>query len=599
MILINGGFVWQFFELTTYLGNLLQWSSLLCKAFDDEIHLLNDQGGVPWFSGFTKLTVEAKCKLIVEEHDAASEFFMQYLENVTNDTSNRKDFSKQFPTYMSLILLKQGYPFSAFDILREYGIPKLESSLRNLISARGCHTAGSLHCNSHFKSISELLKFLTFNVKGSPKNEDQLKSAMAKIMQSELDLIEEPSSIWEDVRIVRETCLKYLLDTFSESSGDSAPETLTKLSSFAENALIGYNMNFAKACVKQSKLQLANRNLDSLEKVCKGSRSAVHKFNWELTNSEYLLKLSGFHDNVDVVSKHLRKSINSLSQYFSTNILASHENFSDLMTMFARSLLALHNLNSSEASVVASGIKNTRNNSFPSGFSIPWTETPSDAIDACFRTLQSACQFPLQKQSEISAQSYHLLSKFCLNVMSLTADSSRDTSQNASTLSEELVESLIDSTCQAMKLGKQESSAFFPRILEILADTEHKNALGTFESSVSEVASWMFLPWIDQIMAYLGDENILPCLLPLVKKIASDYPQAMFFPYKISVENNPLLPDKVIQDLRRLVSNSVLERIVVELQNVALTPSAVTSDFMQECSRNPVNQREQASDYHF
>ena len=573
------------------LYDLCDWENL-SSIFDDQIHLLTDQGSIPWFSGFTKLTVEAKCKLIVEDHDAASEFFMKYLENVTNNTCNRKDFSKQFPTYTSLILLKQGYPFSASDILREHGVPKLESALRNLVSARGSHAAGSSGCNNQFKPVSELLKFLSLNVKNSPKNEEQLKNLMTHVMRSELDLMEEPSSIWEDVRIVRESCLKYLLESFCETSPNIEPERMAKISIFAQNELIGYNMKFAYACVKQSRLQLANKNLDTLEKVCKSSGNILHKLNWELTNNAYLLKLSKFHDNVFIVSKHLKKSIISLTSYLSSSLLTSHENFSEVMTMLARSLLALYNINPSEASTVVSSIKNTRNETLPSGFLLPWNESPNDAIDACLKTLQTACEFPLRKQSDISAQNFHQLGKFCLNVISLFTDA--PASQGGNGITQHILESLIDSTCQALKLGKHDTSAFFPRILGILAEDMNENVLGIFRTSVLEVPSWMFLPWVDQIMAHLGDTNTRAHLVPLVKKIATDYPQAMFFPYKISVENNTLLPESVIQDLRRLVTNSVLERILAELQNVALTPSAVTSDFMQECSRNPIGQREQA-----
>lgn len=45
----------------------------------------------------------------------------------------------------------------------------------------------------------------------------------------------------------------------------------------------------------------------------------------------------------------------------------------------------------------------------------------------------------------------------------------------------------------------------------------------------------MFLGWINQIVAVI-DKSILPCVFPILKNIARNYPQALMYPLRVSSE---------------------------------------------------------------
>lgn len=102
----------------------------------------------------------------------------------------------------------------------------------------------------------------------------------------------------------------------------------------------------------------------------------------------------------------------------------------------------------------------------------------------------------------------------------------------------ELVEALITGVLTALRLGDGDDGireAFhqaherLPRVFELLAI--FKGCSHVFETGVGSVPSWPFLRWLPQALAHLPN---VPALQKPLQDLATDYPQALFWPLQLS-----------------------------------------------------------------
>ncbi|KAJ9593226.1 hypothetical protein L9F63_015225 [Diploptera punctata] len=95
---------------------------------------------------------------------------------------------------------------------------------------------------------------------------------------------------------------------------------------------------------------------------------------------------------------------------------------------------------------------------------------------------------------------------------------------------------IITSVLRAMKYGSWEAQQLFPCILQ-LPDLRSQSDL--FHSESCSVPVWMFLGWINQLLASLNTE-VGPVLYDLVRSLARTYPQAIVYGFQVSQENYTL-----------------------------------------------------------
>ena len=563
--------------LVRSVSSLCDWKQL-ASLFDSELNLEENDH---IFSGtHYKSLVDAKCKALLDDLDVSDDF-CSYLEKVTNDAASRKEFSRRFPLDMSLVLVKQGYPFNAKDIIRSYALPQLQFSLRSLMFPRGLTVTLDTERCPQFHPLSQLIKFLCSN----HQNLTQEKSAclIEEVTKSEMDPTTVSTSTWEEVRLVRKICLEFL----TELSG--SPDR--KLEALAGSKMVDYNIDFALAAVKQSRIELANRVLNQVRSAPSINVNLVQAFECELMNVDYLVKVASIHDNPKVVETHFRQSVDALISFLKTDVVSNHANYNKFLSALARSFLSIHNFNPTDSKLV-SGITPVHNQKFPNHFMLPWSPdcSPRDLVDASYKTLQTCCAFPMQKDDEVSAKSFFDLAKFCVNFLD---SQSEHASENEVVFAADVLRSLLTSVCEALRCGKVEASALFPRLVALLAYQMPAAIEVNFEREVSKVPTWMFLSWVEQIMSYVSEPNLNKLLKPVIIAIATDYPQAVYFPFKTTLEATEKLSSEktFVQQVASLVKNEVLERVLQELEETALTPLVALSDLMKEFSKLLPNER--------
>lgn len=59
-----------------------------------------------------------------------------------------------------------------------------------------------------------------------------------------------------------------------------------------------------------------------------------------------------------------------------------------------------------------------------------------------------------------------------------------------------------------------------------------------------------------------------PCVLPILKEIAKEYPQAIYYPFKISAEGLSEQAQGEVKELNALLSNPLLDSFIDALSNL-------------------------------
>ncbi|XP_067044034.1 DNA-dependent protein kinase catalytic subunit-like isoform X2 [Acropora muricata] len=88
---------------------------------------------------------------------------------------------------------------------------------------------------------------------------------------------------------------------------------------------------------------------------------------------------------------------------------------------------------------------------------------------------------------------------------------------------------------KAMCYGSDQALQRFPRLLQIVEMYPDTDTVQAFITKAAVVPSWMFIGWINQMLAIL-DKREGKAVQAILWEIAQTYPQALWYPFKISSE---------------------------------------------------------------
>eukprot|EP00897_Mesotaenium_endlicherianum_P010382 jgi/Mesen1/9372/ME000610S08690 len=107
------------------------------------------------------------------------------------------------------------------------------------------------------------------------------------------------------------------------------------------------------------------------------------------------------------------------------------------------------------------------------------------------------------------------------------------------------------------------------RVLALLG--KHPHTLSCFRARAPRVPTWLFIAWIPQMLAAV-DEPEGEALVRILEAIAAQYPQALFFPYRVSREDMSALAKERTARLAGLLESPRLESFARALEDVAWFP---------------------------
>eukprot|EP01119_Soliformovum_irregulare_P013151 TRINITY_DN3471_c1_g1_i1.p1 TRINITY_DN3471_c1_g1~~TRINITY_DN3471_c1_g1_i1.p1 ORF type:complete len:703 (-),score=223.51 TRINITY_DN3471_c1_g1_i1:67-2175(-) len=118
---------------------------------------------------------------------------------------------------------------------------------------------------------------------------------------------------------------------------------------------------------------------------------------------------------------------------------------------------------------------------------------------------------------------------------------------------------------RSMAAGSTAARDRFPRLLEILGNFPEVSKI--LRSEVKKIPSWMFIRWVAQMMALL-DKPEGPVVIPILIEIAKLYPQAVYYPFKISSEDLKPAAKKVTAPLEKILDKPLLNNLVTSLEKL-------------------------------
>ncbi|EGI63049.1 DNA-dependent protein kinase catalytic subunit [Acromyrmex echinatior] len=125
--------------------------------------------------------------------------------------------------------------------------------------------------------------------------------------------------------------------------------------------------------------------------------------------------------------------------------------------------------------------------------------------------------------------------------------------------SDEIFQEFLLSTLKSMYHDCLEATYYFPCLLrpERLQNDEMRE---TFVRECGELRPWLFLRWRDLLFSHLGTPLISTAIMPIIKRLAKAYPDAIIYNYYLTVERNPsILKDVNIQQIRSLLHDKAKE----------------------------------------
>ena len=125
--------------------------------------------------------------------------------------------------------------------------------------------------------------------------------------------------------------------------------------------------------------------------------------------------------------------------------------------------------------------------------------------------------------------------------------------------SDEIFQEFLLSTLKSMYHDCLEATHYFPCLLrpERLQNDETRE---TFIRECDELRPWLFLRWRDLLFSHLGTPSISTAIMPIIKRLAKAYPDAIIYNYYLTAERNPsILEDVNIQQIRSLLHDKAKE----------------------------------------
>jgi len=170
---------------------------------------------------------------------------------------------------------------------------------------------------------------------------------------------------------------------------------------------------------------------------------------------------------------------------------------------------------------------------------------------------------------------------FCDNVLRDKQQSQASSMFSVDTENIQLAKSTIRSTLEAIREEIPGAIDKFPRLLELLTQFDKSFEIITeFKELINTIPSWMFIRWISQMFPYLELPQG-PLVLPILLEIAKWYPQAIYFPFKISSEQFSPVALKLCAPLSNLLQHPLLDSLIQEFLRLT-HPEHRFKDYMEE-----------------
>ncbi|KAJ3391638.1 hypothetical protein HDU84_005588 [Entophlyctis sp. JEL0112] len=413
--------------------------------------------------------------------------------------------------------------------------------------------------------IFELDEFLSFAKDLKSQAFDDINTGkLFREWQSRYPSSVDSISIWDDVIIGRKRMIEMAID-FIDTESKFSPEFANEFKTLCSSNDLLYSRKMAKAAASQKLFDVADRWLETAtpEAGFFDPEFMAQYYKLQLMKCEHEREFFKRFEIVSNLARHMdyyKKSIRNTSNLMQMKFMLLEIRLLSQLGSSSESLKA----NDSFFESVASSKAITK---FANGKKL---ESKQDLYTFFFGRSKTNMQLlhsfdlppaPFQK----GLLELGVFVDKCLKT--IESDASLNLPVD---LQREPAKIVLYSVLKAMNIGSIKAIEFFPRLLQLLMQHPHLNE--EFQKHSLECPTWMFMKWLPQLTALLDKPSGI-AVLPVIMRIANQYPNALRFPFTISCEQYTFSSfgsenEKMVEKIRRIIQSDAYDRLALELRRL-------------------------------
>nr|XP_042898800.1 DNA-dependent protein kinase catalytic subunit isoform X2 [Parasteatoda tepidariorum] len=575
------------------LNKLSKWENLESAAqsrfmMDESTSLLQIWEDQYMKDVYLPYLVRSKLKLLLNGKSDPS--LLNFFDESRKDDENKTHLEIHFNEELALLYVVQ----DKFKIARQYSSSCLHKFLKEwqTLSQVALEMQHSVLQNlQKYVELDEFLNLIDRN------NSYQYKSAIKtlKYWQKRLPNAIDPVDIWDDVIANRQLYIQKLGDKFGNqvekmevSLSDSLNNDSIHEDDFkriALNTSVHMKIRFAENCAAKGNFPVA---VSTLKNIYRDSRS-LDGSTWSKFIEAYCSV-----NNQRVLQSHSEKSLDiAVGSYKQLGELekrcgsgvSQKKLLSETLELIARMFMkdkSLFDTITNENMAVISSLSNGKSD---------LTEIVSEILDQSYSSLKnitmgtSGLANPVNDTNRKSVAAAHMeLANFCNRY--LCAENAKNFDLKKIPSFNEFPRILIESLLDALKYGSTDAHLLFPRLLQIIEN--NPSCLQVFEEKVSKMPCWLFIGWIDQMVALL-DKPEAKAVQCIIEKIALTYPNAIIYAfhlssgsYKFSNSKSDSSNKKFVDKIKAILEKETLITDFVTALDHLSVPSVIFKDYVNE-----------------
>jgi DNA-dependent protein kinase catalytic subunit len=557
------------------LTHLTRWSELAASA-KTEADFNLDNLWSPDLESYRQIFVQAAFRQRDQWQDLA-----QFVDDALSKPERGEWLLKNFGTQLAMMSMIRDDLDQAKSLISK--------SMKNVLESwRSLHPLarnGRLRLVQSLQQLKEIEEVVTFV--RDEKNFSSMKALEGLLQRWEVRWPRETTSIvvWDSVAYCRSLLLDKVQQRFANSHqlerqhqqygmqwpGQASQESVE---SAIADARVSYWRKCMRAGMKQHNLEVAKtfHNLCNEAEAVRRSlpSSELQSSLNDLPSLCLAIKLEEKRSwHLDSPEAQVRSICNSIVGLQSTSaasdelLAAVPRNFLQYHRLIAKLYLTLFDfLKANKGPILADLVKLACRERV-----IPETENGNldGAVRSClstaYRHLNSAYRNAAKDLSvEYTAKTYMHMGRFCDRMLD---ENSKRTAESRAKYAKHVVEPIL----AAMALGSREASDMVPKVLVLLSNNRTPMMQAAFEKGVEVCQPWMFIRWISFLLSNLSDSWMAERVLPLLTKIAKDYPLAVYYPFNLSSDVKFLSKEsqKLVMPLRKALHFPALEQLMFHL----------------------------------
>ncbi|KAJ3289778.1 hypothetical protein HK104_007244 [Borealophlyctis nickersoniae] len=480
-----------------------------------------------------------------------------FLENALSDPSKRALLEANFSHDLAVSFILQ----RDFNLARHYVSLSQQQFLRNFANLHPLAKDSRTKLVGRLQEITEMNEFL--QLPQSNKKVEQSKTLNQLIAKwdkrypsTTIDSID----VWDDVTTNRQLMLDNLDNLLVHAGSNNGTAAIS--SPVLDARQSDYCRMISKAARHQKNFALSEKWLTRSNTTPNTFDPAFHYAGFKLNLSKFETTSSD-ESKADICARSIatfewhRSSIRELDPVAQAKFRILEGQLHDA----SADVLARRPKEFSERLL---GDKYVRKAVSAAGHSRPSNE--SDLLkfftERGFESLQEAIHLLEKQRDKMQDKARLKLASHCDRVLRLI-ESSDNSALTRFIDPSSYAASVTENVLTAMQNGSTAAIELFPRLLQLIASEASIRSL--FEEKASPVSSWMFLRWLPQMTALL-DKATAQAVLSILRRIAEDYPNALFAPLSISSEQyvfgSDIAAQKSKKEVERLKNKTTSRRLV-------------------------------------